>query len=208
MYAESKFDSELLVTQARKKGLQVSIFRLGNIVGRETDGVFQQNIETNLFYSLMKGIVLVGKMSPSFLSEAKLELIPIDVCSQFVVQLMLQKELQGATFHLTNPHGISIQELCQFINHSGGSIEMIDEQAFYDYVHQVVAKQDFQQEVSWIINAMRGKNDADEDDRAMEYDATFTLSVLEKLGFVWPELEHGFMDRLFRYCEEIEYFSI
>lgn len=208
VYAESKFDSELLVTQARKRGLQASIFRLGNIVGRESDGLFQQNIETNLFYSLMKGIVLVGKMSPTFLSEAKLELIPIDLCSQLVVQLMIQKELQGATFHITNPHGITIQELCQFINQSGGSIEIIDEQAFYEYVHQVVAKQNFQQEVSWIINAMRGKNDADEDDRSMEYDATFTFSVLDKIGFIWPELEQDFMDCLLRHCEEIGYFTL
>lgn len=208
VYAESKYAAEKVVLAARAKGQSASIYRIGNLVGRYTDGVFQQNIETNIFYNVLKALILLGQVSP-FLGKENLELLPIDYCTQAVSQLILSKELQGSTFHLTNPRGITTFQMCEYMNALGGQITCVDDDTFYDTCHQWVQQHGFHQEVSWIFNALKGKNDVDYRERVpMKFDHTWSFAVLDRLGFKWPEIDQECMRKIFAYTARVGYMQL
>ncbi len=96
IYVKSKFLAEGLVLQAVKEGLNGKIFRLGRLVGRASDGVFQRNPETNVFYLLMKAFCQLGAVPESAAHEA-VDLMPIDVCVEEVLNLT---ESNGLIYHI------------------------------------------------------------------------------------------------------------
>ena len=65
IYVRSKFLAETAVRQAAEAGLHTKIFRLGRLVGRMSDGLFQRNPHTNAFYLLMKSFLQIGAVPQS-----------------------------------------------------------------------------------------------------------------------------------------------
>ena len=60
LYVKSKFQAEGIVFKAMDEGLPAKIFRLGRLIGRSDDGIFQKNPDTNAFYLLMRASTLWG----------------------------------------------------------------------------------------------------------------------------------------------------
>ena len=96
IYVKSKFLAEGLVLDAVKKGLDAKIFRLGRLVGRALDGVFQKNPETNAFYLLMKAFDRVGA-APVSAAKEEIDLMPVDVGVEEVLALADSKD---AIYHI------------------------------------------------------------------------------------------------------------
>ena len=96
IYVKSKFLAEGLVLQAAKEGLNAKIFRLGRLVGRASDGVFQKNPQTNAFYLLMKGFCQIGAV-PQMAAHTPIDLMPIDICVEEVLAL---KDSDGVIYHI------------------------------------------------------------------------------------------------------------
>ena len=67
-------------------GLDAKIFRVGRLVGRSTDGVFQKNPESNAFYRLLKGLMKMDAIPVSVVNEP-VELTAVDLCAWGVVAL-------------------------------------------------------------------------------------------------------------------------
>ena len=61
IYVKGKFLAEQKVRKEIEAGLDAKIFRVGRLVGRSTDGVFQKNPETNAFYRLLQGPSEAGR---------------------------------------------------------------------------------------------------------------------------------------------------
>ena len=64
--------AEKWVLDKAKEGKQVFVYRMGNLVGRYSDGKFQRNIDANAFYRMLK-LMILGKKAPKVLwnSEGK-----------------------------------------------------------------------------------------------------------------------------------------
>ena len=86
IYVRSKFLAEGHVRQAAEAGLHVKIFRLGRLVGRMRDGVFQKNPQNNAFYLLMHGFSEIGVL-PESVADVPVDLMPIDLCAREVLAL-------------------------------------------------------------------------------------------------------------------------
>ncbi|QNM06752.1 amino acid adenylation domain-containing protein [Qiania dongpingensis] len=99
IYVKSKFLAEGLVLEAIHHGLPAKIFRLGRLVGRASDGVFQRNPDTNAFYLLMRAFHLVGAI-PRTVAKTEVDLTPIDYCAEAVLALL---DSEGSIFHIMNP---------------------------------------------------------------------------------------------------------
>lgn len=96
IYVKSKFLAEGLVYQAAEEGLRAKIFRLGRLVGRLSDGVFQKNPDTNAFYLLMKAFCQAGVV-PQAAANISVDLMPIDVCADEVLAL---KDSADMVYHI------------------------------------------------------------------------------------------------------------
>jgi len=109
IYVKSKFLAEELVLQAAQKGLEVKIFRLGRLVGRASDGVFQKNPQTNAFYLLMKGFCELGAM-PQSAANMKVDLMPIDISIEEILVLRSSNE---RSFHIMSHNPPMFKEIAE-----------------------------------------------------------------------------------------------
>lgn len=99
LYVRSKFLAENAVFEAARTGLVARVFRLGRLVGRAQDGVFQKNAQTNAFWLTMRGFHALGAI-PASMAEIPMELTPIDWCAQAVVAL---RSAPFSVYHLQSP---------------------------------------------------------------------------------------------------------
>jgi thioester reductase-like protein len=121
-YAQSKWVAEKLVMAARDRGLPVCIYRLGMIVGHTQTGGFQLD---NLICRMIKGFIQLG-YAPEL--DLQMSLAPVDYISQAITHLSRQPESYGKTFHLFNPHVLTISQLVANINALGYAVTCIPDQ--------------------------------------------------------------------------------
>ncbi|MFC9541874.1 amino acid adenylation domain-containing protein [Lysinibacillus sp. NPDC056959] len=127
VYVESKFLAEKLVREAIKEGVPATVYRVGNLVGRTLDGRFQENIEGNAFYRLIKAILLL-QIAPDI--HTYIDLVPIDFASKAIVQLVCTKETEGETFHISNPVQLEWKPFVEYLKQSGHPIKIVNTEQF------------------------------------------------------------------------------
>lgn len=209
VYGRSKFEAEKLVQKAIIQGVNASIYRVGNLVGRYEDGQFQQNIMENGLYNNLKALISLGKIPKEFLTEGNFELTPVDSCSQAMVKLMMTKALINNTYHLANPKRVSMQKFKEVINQMGYELTAVSDEEFYQYVQNQVQEQGFTRELSMIYNRLRRVENLQGEDspQIMTHSTDFTVLALKKIGFIWPELDGIFIEKMLEYCQRIRYIS-
>jgi amino acid adenylation domain-containing protein/thioester reductase-like protein len=100
-YCKSKALAECAVVQAMiKEGLNAKIFRVGRLVSRRSDGLFQPNAATNAFYREVSAMLSLG-CAPASMESAPFELTEVDLCAKAIVRLCGQS---GGAFHVFNPN--------------------------------------------------------------------------------------------------------
>ncbi len=87
VYVRGKFLAEAEVLRAAEAGLPVRIFRVGRLVGRAADGMFQKNPDSNLFYHLIC-ILRALRAIPASWADVPAELTPVDTCAESAVALL------------------------------------------------------------------------------------------------------------------------
>ena len=90
IYTFTKFKAEYIVLNAISQGLDALILRVGNVTNRYSDGVFQRNFKDNAFAKRIKSFIEIGAF-PKYLLEHELELTPVDLCAEAIVQNLFYK---------------------------------------------------------------------------------------------------------------------
>jgi thioester reductase-like protein len=207
VYSKSKFEAEMLIHRAREKGLKASIYRVGNLVGRWKDGVFQENIQTNQLYNDIKALVHLGK-SPANLQHQDIEITPVDLCSQSLLNLFLLKDAIGYNFHLMNPHRIPLGELIGFLNQFGFQIDLVDFKTFSNYVEKEVKSKPFLEALSGIFYSLQPESRESVDESPLiTFDDTFTLRILKKTRFSWARLNFDYISKILKHCLDVGYLT-
>jgi thioester reductase-like protein len=124
-YARSKWVAEQLMTQAKKRGLPVSTYRLGPISGHSQTGVFNNN---DFLYRLMMGYIQLGSAPEG---ERMLDILPVDYASRAIVHLSQKPESLNRTFHLIHPHPVSSDVLFEELRAWGYGVERIPYDRWY-----------------------------------------------------------------------------
>ena len=123
IYVKSKFLAEGQVLKAAEDGLNVKIFRLGRLVGRAADGVFQRNPESNVFYLIVNAFRQLGVI-PTRSAAEKVDLMPIDICAQQVLAL---KNSESWIYHIMHPNPPTLFDVMQAV---APEITTVDDDAF------------------------------------------------------------------------------
>ena len=106
IYVNSKFLAEQAVNAAIEQGLDGKVFRVGRLVGRSEDGVFQKNREKNSFYLFVKGLVALDCIPAEF-AGTLIEMTPVDECARGIVAL---RNSEGRVFHMFNPYQMPLRD--------------------------------------------------------------------------------------------------
>jgi amino acid adenylation domain-containing protein/thioester reductase-like protein len=119
-YAQSKWVAEKLVHIARSRGVPVSIYRPGFIVGHRQTGAHNPK---DYICRIMKGCIQMGSFPD--LGTCKEQMISVDYASQVIVHLSGQSEQLGKTFHITPPVGqdLLLSDLFELLRYYGYAIE-------------------------------------------------------------------------------------
>lgn len=107
-YVKSKMLAEAAVYSAmQQQGLKAKVYRLGRLVGRASDGVFQRDPATNMSFLILQAIQSLGVL-PEELACLSTDLTPVDFAADAVVAL---RNASLTTLHIMNPTPPTMQEV-------------------------------------------------------------------------------------------------
>ena len=115
IYVRTKFEAEYNLYKEMQNGLDVAIYRLGNITARRKNGKFQENDYQNAFLNRILSLIKLGKTTQELL-QYKFDMSPVDECSNFITQIMQYENSYNRVFHIINNNQITLKELLDNLN--------------------------------------------------------------------------------------------
>jgi amino acid adenylation domain-containing protein/thioester reductase-like protein len=201
-YVHSKFMGEKeIIESIEKDGLKGKIFRAGNLMSRESDGEFQINFATNAFMRSLRSYVLLGCYPVDDL-DAEAEFSPIDMTAKALVTLAGTPE-KFTVFNGNNPHCVHMFNVIDVLRRNGLKIEIVSRDEFDRTFSEKLADDSVAGEISGLISYM-GNNG--ESRRMIGADNRYTVKALYRLGFSWPIIDLGYIERAVKSLESFRFF--
>lgn len=118
-YTQSKCISEKIIELARRRGLPVSIYRLGRVGGDSCTGACQTN---DFFWEIVRVGIRIGCLPRLNLS---IDISPVDYIGKAIVCL---SQLQGCNynFHLFNNNPLSFDDFLEQLQATGYKVKVVD----------------------------------------------------------------------------------
>ena len=186
VYIKTKFLAEKLLFDAIRDGLNVTIFRLGNITWRNSDGKFQYNSKENLFFNLMKYVIKVKEL-PITLKEKCFNLSPVENCSSLIVNILLNDNVNNV-YHIYNHNMITLEQIVNYLNEFGLNIKFIDNSLSIMTLEKNFDKIELSAYIYELITSSNVKSN-------IEVSNPYTMHILDKLKFKWSEINAKYLKK-------------
>ncbi len=111
IYTKTKLLGEAEVYAAVGRGLEARVFRVGRLVGRASDGMFQRHPVGNRFYDLFCALAALEAI-PVSARSLLVDLTPVDVCAEAIVAL---SGAPDTTYHIISPSPMSLEALARAV---------------------------------------------------------------------------------------------
>ncbi|MCX7920660.1 MAG: amino acid adenylation domain-containing protein [Clostridia bacterium] len=200
-YVKTKNIAELKIIEARQKGIKANIFRVGNLVFDSNTGKFQQNIWDNAFYSIIRSYIHIGAAPEVGL---KYDFSYIDYVADAVVKLYNRENLINETYHLFNDNEPSLTEFIEFLNAEGYGVKSCSLDKFIGCLYDIYDDKNMVDEVNTIL-LHYGLFDNSGGGEAYNVGNKKTNFILERLGFVWPQLNRNHVTKMLEHCIKVNF---
>ena len=206
VYVHSKFEAEKIVLEYMEKGLTAQIHRIGILSGRYSDGVFQENISENAFYSRIKSMVTLGEISETMLDQ-EIEFTPIDICARDIVALAKNSITDNKIYHLFNHNFIKIRDIVQVLNSLDFNIKIVSSNDFQNRILEL-SKGENSKALLGIINDFDYSN---KDNISINYNfsvsitSEYTQKYLHLLKCDWNETSKNYIRKLILYMKKVKF---
>lgn len=184
VYIKTKFLAEKLLFEALTDGLNITIFRLGNITWRSKDGKFQYNDKENLFFNLMEYIIKVKEL-PSAVKEKSFNLSPVEDCSRLIVSILLNNN-KNNVYHIYNHNTLTLEQIVNYLNIFGLNIKFIDNSISMMTLENNFDKIELSAYIYELINSSNVKSN-------IEVSNPYTMHILNELNFKWSEINSTYL---------------
>lgn len=204
VYAKSKLLAEECVLSSIPKGLNATVYRIGDLSGRYIDGVFQKNIEENSIYLRLKSILDIGAISDS-LKNLSLEFSPVDETAKAIIKIIWSDGFKNRIFHIYNPNKITTDNLISLLQ-DYKQIRYMEQKEFIKYVKQLSTDNSMKKSIQGIINDFIGDSD-------LIYNYTIpvkneiTCNYLKSLNFKWSTLTKEYFNKLIDYMKKVNFIN-
>jgi len=200
-YLGSKFLAERMVLEAATRGLPVKIIRVGNLMSRHDDGVFQKNYETNAFLNNIKVFKNIHAITP-IMSKEEIDMSQIDYVAKSVLELSKTPE-KCRIFHSMNDQYISNGDIIDALNDYGYDIREVNNEEFKE-----IYEKNMNENIQGLITAEISVEDYEEEDSFEDLvEIEQTTEILHSLGFYWPKPDKDYLKRLIDYLNKFDYFE-
>ena len=204
-YVNTKFKAEKAVLEAvADHKLDGKIIRVGNLMSRHSDGEFQINFVTNGFMRTLRGYAAIGKFPVSAMDMVK-EFSPIDCTAEAIVQLSGTNS-EFTVFQACNSHRVQMADVVEAMNHCGLNVEVVSDKEFNRAMEEALRDEQKNMLVSGLVSYLSSDN-ADTV-KYIDYDNTFTIKILYRLGFKWPITDENYLKNAFNALKSLGFFEL
>jgi len=203
IYLKSKLEAEKRVLAYREKGINSSIYRVGNLIFQSGTGIFQENIEDDYFYATIRGAVKLKLLSEK-MKKIVFDMSFIDYSARFIVMLFTRAQLKNETYHLCNPNRIRMTEMVEFFKQFGYNLNDVKQQD----VEKYLAKFEGNSEYEKIIELMKVHSWTYEEKKGTQpvYQCDRTVTLLKKIGCEWPKITKDHVQKMISHCKKVGFF--
>ena len=196
-YALSKFKAEKAVLEAVSNGLDAKIMRLGNLMGRHSDGEFQVNFGSNAFIRSLASYKAIGAV-PYSVMNAVTDFSEIDMTAKAIL-LLSGTPKEFTVFHPVNNHCVTFADIVYSMREYGFEVANVEDDEFVELMKNAGS-------ASSALTAYNSKEGAA---RRYVLDASldFTTNALYRLGFKWPVSGEKYIVKMIKALDELIMFE-
>ncbi len=199
-YCQSKYHAELKIFDAiENDGLRGKVIRVGNLMGRHSDGEFQANMETNMFIRGLRGFHIMGKYPISHMTDP-MRFSPID-CTARAVVLLSGTNDKFTAFNADNRYGFDEMKIIDACNKNGIRIVPEDDEKYYKEFREKLADD----KINSGLNGLAAYDIVGV--HPVETDNLFTTNILYRIGFSWPLVEDAYLERAIASLKSLGFFD-
>ena len=200
-YSNSKFLAERAVLEAGTQGLDVKIIRLGNLMGRYSDGHFQKNFDTNAFLNGIKSINNIKSISDNMYHE-EVEISPIDYVAKIVLALS-KTPAKCRVFNCQNSSNmIHYGDIVNVMNSCDFKIRKVSEKEFKE-----ICEENMNENIQGLITSDLTMDNLKVELFEENTENTQTDAILKSLNMEWPKIDENYLKRLIDYLNELKFFE-
>ena len=188
-YVRTKFLAERAVLAATAAGkLRGKVMRLGNLMGRESDGEFQMNVGANAFVNSLKSYKALGAYPLENLVN-RIEMSPIDRVAEAICLLATTPDGM-CVFHPYNCYPLDMGAVVGAMNRRGFNVDWVSREAFAAGVEAMRNDPNRAGELQGILHYT---GHLLKDRRMTPAPNDWTTTVLYRLGFRWKPADDGYL---------------
>ncbi len=204
VYPKSKLEAESLLIKERANGVNVNIFRLGNILFDSVTGKFQNNKEQNAVYTVMKSFIKLGIIPRD---SGNITITCVDFISRAIVLLFNKAALQNETYHIENRSRVNLSQYLSSDRLNLG-VMVVTSEEFLDYVYKNYNNKDVLPYISMLhTHLLNGEDNVHIDEPRTRTHFLFekTNLILSKLAFEWNVIDEQNIKNMIEHCREVNY---
>ena len=201
VYTRSKFDAEHNVLNAISEGLNAYILRMGNLMPRYYDGVFQENILDNAFINRLLTFIQLGIIPDNILKQT-LEFTPVDFAARSVFKIVTNRNSKNRVFHLFDYHTVSINRYLRILKECGFAVQALPEVEFKKQIDLILHNEDTKNILNNLINDF-DKNLHLSYKPDIIIVSKFSIRYLRRLCFKWPKITHRYLTNFIKLLKKV-----
>lgn len=203
-YASTKLYAEKILLEARKKGIYTNIYRIGDIVFDTKDGRFQENIDKNAIYLIVRAMSRFACIPDSDMEF--LEFTFVDFVSKAIVRLLMTESLNNETYHLINPYRIGFSDWNQVFMELKDEKNKVTVEEYLNYLKDNYDSPELQEYVQDFLTHTHILEAEDYTIFLMLQDRT--RRILEKLSLKWEKPTIDQLISMMRYGKSKNFFKM
>lgn len=191
VYTYTKFEAETIIFDAIARNVDAYILRLGNLMPRLSDGLFQENIKENAFVTKLASFMQIGIMPKNMLSS-ELEFTPVEIAGNAIYKIITNNCKKNKVFHIYNHNVVTLENYLKIISEKGYNMKVLEEDAFKKKVLEIIQNEKEKTVVQNLATDLDNNYNLDyNSDVILKSD--FTIKYLEKCGFHWPKISKEYI---------------
>ncbi len=191
VYANTKFKAEQYILEAMAEGLDAHIFRMGHLMPRYSDGVFQENILNNAVTNRIMSLVKIG-IVPENLLENPLEFTPVDCAAKAIYKLIKHSTNKNRVFILINHNTIPALKLIRIARKMNLPITVLPTEEFSKEIKHILNDEKRKHVLKYLMTDF-DKNFHLNYNTGIKIKSDFTIKYLKKLHFKWPKISRRYL---------------
>lgn len=201
VYTHSKFEAEVAVLQAISQNVDAHILRIGNLMPRLSDGLFQENVLENAFVTKLASFIKLG-MIPEYLLKSPLEFTPVDIAANAIYKIVTNPSKENRVFHIYNDKTVSLNKFLRLLKKFGYNINVLSEDEFRFAITNILQNDDKRNYLKNIANDFDSDYHLNYNGHVL-MNSDFTIKYLKKCKFKWPKIKNDYLIEFIKLLKEV-----